>query len=177
MTTIALGSSARPALRRVRSALLWALVLAIAAVWTVALRPQFLGGPTAVVLVSGTSMEPSLKTGDLVLVHRRPSYRVGDVVAYRVPRGSVGAGQVVIHRIVGGSAEAGFVVRGDNRGTDDQWRPKPADIVGTHWADVPTGNRAFAALRSPIVLAVLAAGFVFVLVACGSSRPAGDRER
>lgn len=177
MTTIALRSAGRPALRRIRGALLWALVLAIVVVWTVALRPQFLGGPTAVVLVSGTSMEPSLHTGDLVLVHRRPSYRVGDVVAYRVPRGNVGEGQVVIHRIVGGTAESGFVVRGDNRGTDDQWRPKPADIVGTHWADVPTGKPVLAALRSPIGLAALAAAFVFVFVAWGSGRPARDRGR
>jgi signal peptidase I len=176
MTTIALGTG-RPSLRPIRGALVWAVVLAIVIVWTTALRPQFLGGPTAVVLVSGTSMEPSLHTGDLVLVHKRTSYRVGDVVAYRVPRGDVGAGGVVIHRIVGGSAEAGFVVRGDNRSTDDQWRPKPSDIVGTHWADVPTGNRVFALLRSPIALAALAACFVFVLVGSGSGRPAGDRER
>jgi signal peptidase I len=177
MSTIALRAAALARPRRVRGALLWALVLAIVVVWTVALRPQFLGGPTAVVLVSGTSMEPSLHTGDLVLVHRRPSYRVGDVVAYRVPRGNVGEGQVVIHRIIGGSAESGFVVRGDNRGTDDQWRPKPADIVGTHWADVPTGSPVLAALRSPIGLAALAAAFVFVFVACGSGRRAGDRGR
>lgn len=175
MTTIALTSAGRPSLRRARGALPWAVVLAIVVVWTVALRPQFLGGPTAVVLVSGTSMEPSLRTGDLVLVHRRSSYRVGEVVAYRVPRGHVGAGRVVIHRIVGGSAEAGFVMRGDNRGTDDQWRPKPADIVGRHWADVPTGHPILGALRSPIGLAALAAAFAFVFVACGSSRPAGDR--
>jgi signal peptidase I len=171
MSAIAFRAAGRPSLRRIRGALLWAVVVAIVAVWTVALRPQFLGGPTAVVLVSGTSMEPSLHTGDLVLVHRRDSYRIGDVVAYRVPDGHVGERRVVIHRIVGGSAAKGFVMRGDNRGTDDQWRPKPADILGRHWADVPTSNRVFAALRSPLGIAALAAAFAFVFVACGGRRP------
>ena len=51
MTTIALRSHGRPSLRRVRAALMWAIVLGIVVVWSVELRPQFLGGPTAVVLV------------------------------------------------------------------------------------------------------------------------------
>src|SRR5687768_6519241 len=125
MSTIALSSGVLRSRRRIRAVVTTVIALAVAVVWTVALRPQFLGGPTAVVVVSGTSMEPGLRTGDVAIVHRRPAYRVGDVVAYEVPQGQVGEGRVVIHRITGGSATAGFVLRGDNRTTDDQWRPKP----------------------------------------------------
>ena len=167
MSTAALASGSVPASRRLRSAVGWLAVLAIVAVWAVELRPQFLGGPTSLVLVSGTSMEPRLHTGDVVLMHRRASYRVGDVVAYRIPKGQVGEGGVVIHRIRGGSAAAGFVMRGDNRTSDDRWRPTPDDIMGRRSADLPTGSRIFRTASSPIGLAALAAAFAFCLVAFG----------
>ena len=63
-------------------------------------RPgPFLGGPASYVIVSGHSMEPTLYTGDLVVVHQRDEYSVGDMVAFEIEGGSQ-----VIHRIVGGSA-------------------------------------------------------------------------
>ena len=168
MSTVALTSVVSSASRRLRGVMSAILVVAIVAVWAVELRPQFLGGPTTIVVVSGSSMQPGLHTGDLVLMHRRPTYRVGDVVAYRVPKGEVGQGGVVIHRIRGGSATTGFVMRGDNRSTDDQWRPTAADIVGRRWLEVPTSNQLFTALFSPLALAALAAAFTFSLIAFGA---------
>src|SRR5947208_4675826 len=85
--------------------------------------PQGLGGRAGWVLVSGTSMLPHLHTGDLVLVERQSSYRIGEVVAYRVPNGEVGAGHVVIHRIVGGNGKTGWTMQGDNRTAADLWHP------------------------------------------------------
>ena len=143
------------------------LFLAVVGIWGVWLRPQVLGGPTTIVVVSGTSMEPGLHTGDLVLVHRQDAYRVGDVAAYRLPAGQVGAGSVVIHRIVGGSAETGFVLRGDNRQTNDQWRPKPGDMVGREWVAVSTRGPILGFVLSPLGFACLAALFAFVLIAAG----------
>jgi signal peptidase len=133
--------------------------VALAAAWFVALRPTFLGGATSYVLVSGSSMEPEMRTGDLSFVRRQGAYRRGDVVAFEVPRGEPGAGALVIHRIVGGSAASGYVMRGDNRDRPDLWRPKPADIRGRQVAHLPGVGRAFAILRSPLGLAT-AAGLV-----------------
>jgi len=139
-----------------------ALVLVVCLFWAQYLRPQSLGGNAGYVLVSGESMLPRYKTGDLVLVERHSSYHAGEVIAYHVPKGDPLAGAQVIHRIIGGDAKHGFIVRGDNRTAPDVWRPKPADIVGAKALRIPQAIRVLQYLRSPIFLGILAAAFVFV---------------
>jgi len=144
--------------------LLRLLAIVVFVGWFVALRPQSLGGPAGWILVAGESMEPTIHPGSLVVVTRRVDYAVGDVVAYRVPEGNPGAGGNVIHRIVGGTADDGFIVRGDNTNAPDIWRPKPSEIVGALWLTLPDGALPLLFLRSPIVVASLAAGFATYLV-------------
>src|SRR5947199_8150681 len=112
-------SSLRAPFERANKAAGIALVVVVCLFWAHFLRPESLGGNAGYVLVSGQSMEPRYHTGDLVLVERRQSYRPGQVIAYRVPKGDPMAGAQVIHRIIGGDAEHGFVVRGDNRTAPD----------------------------------------------------------
>jgi signal peptidase I len=138
---------------------------AAACAWAVALAPQSLGGPAGYVIVAGNSMEPRLSNGDLAIVRERPTYHVGDVVAYRVPSGEAGAGSLVIHRIVGGSASRGYRLQGDNRSGTDIWTPKQADVAGSLWWSVPHGGVVFHLLRAPVALAAFSALIVFVLVA------------
>jgi len=107
-------------------------------------------------------MEPRYHTGDLVLVRRHESYHVGEVIAYRVPKGDPMAGAQVIHRIIGGDGRRGFVVQGDNRTQPDVWRPRAGDIVGAKTLRIPNAIVVLQYLRSPIFLALLAACFVFV---------------
>jgi signal peptidase len=140
------------------------LVVATVVFWAMFLRPQSLGGPAAYVLVSGKSMEPRYHTGDLVLVERQSHYHVGEVIAYRVPNGDPMAGSQVIHRIIGGDAQHGFVVQGDNRTAPDVWRPKTADIVGAKALRLPGAVVVLQFLRSPLLLGLMAACFVFVRV-------------
>jgi signal peptidase I len=118
--------------------------------------PTSLGGATSYVKVSGTSMVPKLRNGDLVMTRSVGRYQIGDVVAYRVPKGEVGADLLVLHRIVGGSATRGFVTRGDNRDFNDPWKPKAADIIGEKWVVVSGAGNAMGRLRSPLALAVFA---------------------
>jgi signal peptidase I len=153
---------ARRTLRRLLNAL--GLVLTVAAVvfWAMFLRPQSLGGPAGYVLVSGKSMLPRYHTGDLVLVERKSSYHVGEVIAYHVPKGDPMAGAQVIHRIIGGDAAHGFLVQGDNRTAPDVWRPTPKDIVGAKALRIPNAVVVLQYLRSPLLLGLLAACFVFV---------------
>jgi signal peptidase I len=138
--------------------------VALLAGWAVFLRPQYLGGSAGYVMVSGTSMQPRMHTGDIVVVQRRASYRVGDVVAYRIPAGEPASGRVVIHRIRGGSARTGYVMRGDNRASNDLWRPKPKDIVGAAQVHIPGAGRAAAIVLSPLGLGLICGVAVFLLL-------------
>ena len=119
--------------------------------------PQSLGGRVAYVMVSGHSMEPTMHLGDLVILRAQSAYHVGEIVAYHVPAGEVGAGATVIHRIVGGNARTGFTTRGDHNTYTDPWHPHTTDIVGTRWTLVPGAGNTFARLRGPLPLATFAA--------------------
>jgi len=134
------------------------------AAWFVWFRPQILGGPAAYVLVGGTSMEPHVEPGTLVILVRAESYAVGDVVAYRIPDGDPAAGRNVIHRIVGGDANTGFLMQGDNTNATDIWRPTPQDVIGREWLVLPDAATALLFLRSPAVVAAVAAALASYLV-------------
>lgn len=137
--------------------------LAGAVVWLLLLRPLALGGPASYVLVSGSSMEPSLHTGDLVIAVRQADYGLGDVVVFRADGG------LVVHRIIGGDAD-GFSVRGDNRDGPDVWRPRPGTILGVVRVHVPAVGRVLAIVRQPLVLGALAGGLAAFAVLGGSPR-------
>jgi signal peptidase I len=158
------AEESRSTAKRVINALGMLLTVAAVVLWALFLRPASLGGPASYVLVSGKSMLPRYHTGDLVLVERQSSYRIGEVIAYRVPKGDAMAGAQVIHRIIGGNATQGFIVQGDNRTAPDVWRPKATDIVGAKALRMPNAVFVLQFLRSPLLLGLFAACFVFVRV-------------
>ena len=149
---------------RALKALSYVLVAAVLVGWAFTLRPQALGGPAGYVLVSGTSMNPLYHTGDMVLVEHHSQYHVGEIIAYRVPKPDPMAGAQVIHRIIGGNATKGWIVQGDNRTAPDVWRPHNSDIVGSAALHIPNAVLVLQWLRSPVLLGLLAASFVFVRV-------------
>ncbi len=144
--------------------------------WFVALRPTLLGGSTTYLLVSGQSMEPTIHAGSLVVLRRTSGYRSGEVIAYRIPDGHPASGLNVIHRIIGGSGEAGFIMRGDNAVGSDLWRPRKADVLGTPALIIPGAVPVVLFLRSPIVVASLAAALsvYFILGLWASPRPTAE---
>ena len=148
------------------------LVLAAAAL-VMLIQPGLLNAPIAHVVVAGQSMEPTLSSGDVVFVRRRPTYSIGDIVAYRVPKGEPGAGVIVIHRIVRGSPAKGYILRGDNKEGVDPWQPKPDSILGSSVLRVPSVGLFFHFMRSQLGLALFA-GLITFLIALGT---VGDDER
>jgi len=138
--------------------------------------PQSLGGRSGWVMVSGTSMLPRLHTGDLVLVEHRSSYQVGEVVAYRVPKGQVGGGHVVIHRIIGGNGKTGWTMKGDNRTAPDLWHPTNGDVIGSKTLRIPDAWLVLRFLHTPLLLGLFAAMAAFFLIAFGAPVDADEAE-
>jgi signal peptidase I len=158
----------------------FALIAAQAAILAVLLwfcLPQSLGGRAGWVLVSGTSMLPRLHTGDLVLVERQTSYHVGEVVAYRVPKGQVGAGYVVIHRIIGGNCRTGWRMKGDNRTAPDRWSPTDRNVIGAKLLRIPDAWFVLRLFHMPVLLGLLAGCGAFFLIAfAGGPEDAGEAD-
>jgi signal peptidase len=148
----------------------WLLVASFA-VLAAMFWPQSLGGSIAYVRVDGHSMNPTLHTGDLAVVRKQSSYRVGDPVAYRIPRGEFGAGAVVIHRLIGGDGSIGYTTKGDNRTIADDWHPRTADILGRIRYDIPAGGDVVAELSKPLWVGALVGGLTaLVMVVPSRSR-------
>jgi signal peptidase len=174
-----------PRLRRIgirrflgRASLLGSLALFL--LWAVFLRPVVLGGPAGYTIVTGSSMEPGMHAGDLVVSMRQDAYAVGDAIVYRIPAGEDYAGRLIVHRIIGGDGASGFVVQGDNAAHRDPWTVSSGDVIGRVAAMIPLGGRVLIFLRNPFVAGSLAAGFAFVLVVWPSgeqARDAGARRR
>lgn len=141
----------------VRSLAGWALLLLILVVWAVTLRPTQLGGPATFIVVSGDSMEPTLHSGDLVILRAQDSYDIGDIATFAVPEGEPGAGALIIHRLIGVEGDA-WVPQGDNRDREDEWRPTDDDIKGELWVHVPRGGKHLMTVMQPPLLAALAGG-------------------
>ncbi|MCG7287561.1 signal peptidase I [Cellulomonas sp. ACRRI] len=142
---------------RLRSALGWAVTAALVGVLVWFGWPSTLGGCTTLTIVSGRSMEPTYRTGDLV-VSRCGTPRAGDVVVYTPPGLDRGR---IIHRVVGGDAGDGWVIQGDNNDFLDPWRPHAEDVLGIARLHVPGLGRVASILLDPWAwasLLVVAAG-------------------
>jgi len=141
-------------------------ILALVVAFLVFGRAGFVGSPLSYVVVSGHSMEPALRTGDVVLLLRSSRYRPGEVIGYQIPKGGPGAGLVIIHRILEGGPRDGFVVKGDNKKAPDPWRPHVSDVVGSRVLTVPKVGLVIPYIRSPFGFAAMAA-LVTITIALG----------
>ncbi|MGZ4332919.1 MAG: signal peptidase I [Gaiellaceae bacterium] len=162
----------QPSAKQLRTALALAKLAALGALVATCLwfgLPQSLGGRADWVLVSGTSMRPHLHTGDLVLVEHEAGYHVGEVIAYRVPNGQIGAGHVVIHRIIGGNGTTGWRMEGDNRTAPDLWYPTNHDVIGAKQLRIPDAWFVLRVFHMPILLALFAGFGVFFWIAFGEN--------
>lgn len=117
--------------------------------------PKSVGGQTSYSIVSGHSMNPTYHTGDLVILRAQSTYRVGQIVVYKIPAGEPAAGMFVVHRIIGGGNVTGFVTKGDNNPSVDIWTPHNIDIQGAAVALVPQAGWVLRQGRDPLVYAFL----------------------
>ncbi len=158
--------------RRRRRALIDALVWLALGLTLAMTASSMFGGPVRLILVRGSSMDPTFATGDLIVVEGFTTPEVGDVIAYPIDAG--GKENHIIHRAIGGD-EHGFVTRGDNRTTDDPWTPAADEIDGRVMLHLPWAGHLVTGWLLPLVAAA-AAGFMLTVALWGEPeavRPAG----
>lgn len=139
-----------------RQVLSWGVFLAVVVGSWVVVGPTSLGGPASYVIVDGTSMEPTYRSGDLVIARTQEAYGVGDVITYDAP---IGAKFPVIHRVTAATDE-GYVTQGDNRDQADGWTVPPEAVHGASTVVLPQGGVPVGWLRQPAVLIALFAGWL-----------------
>lgn len=163
-----------------RKATRWLAVIAAAVIWWLTLAPTQLGGPVTLAVVSGTSMQPALQDGDLVIAYRQSDYALGDTVIYDK------LGGIVIHEIyaevsdaakpVGSSTAPEFKTRGINNKYADSWRVYASDIRGRMVLVVPKAGAALVALTSNPLFASIAATGLAAFVLLPKPRPKLSQE-
>lgn len=126
------------------------LGLAFLAAGWLFLGPTQVGGTTSYAVIFGSSMEPSLRRGDLAVIRSQSTYRPGDVVLYDSPQLS----SKVLHRIVRVEGDR-FVLKGDNNDFLDSEQPTEEQIVGRLWLSVPAVGHVSEWLREPAHSALL----------------------
>jgi signal peptidase I len=142
--------------------------------------------PLAYVAVRGDSMEPTVSSGDVVVLVSGTEYRPGEVVAYRVPEMG---GAVILHRIIDrvddlderpdvSAVSTRYVLRGDNNAFEDRHRPTSSQIIGRSAATIstPWSTLAVSPTARVVVLAVLLAAMT-ALVTTTSVRDGWRRRR
>ena len=156
-------------LARLREAALAVLCLAAVA-W---LWPASLGGATTVLVVSGTSMEPTYRTGDVVIVRSAPHPEVGDVVVVELGGSS---DTRVVHRVVERRSDGRLVTKGDNRSTEDGFLTEPDHVIGTARFHIPFVGRMIFAMSRWWMIAALC-GCLAALSIWSRTEPPARRRR
>lgn len=111
------------------------------------------GGVKTFVVQSG-SMEPSIKTGGVVVVKSMESYSVGDVITFG-PRSKTKP--PTTHRIIEVKADGNFVTKGDANDDEDMRTVSRYEVIGKVLFSIPYVGYAVAAAQKPW-------GFVIIVV-------------
>ncbi len=134
-------------LRGVLYALTGLFVLAIAVVFW----PRALGGRVQLISVSGTSMLPTYKSGDLIVAVRDKAVETGEIAIYSVPSPHCAAGKLVIHRLVD-STDKGLLFKGDNRPSRDPFYVPAGNVQSRPWLHIGGLGRVVSLFLKPWVL-------------------------
>jgi signal peptidase I len=142
----------------------------VAGLWATLAPPQ-LGGRTMLATSYGSSMEPMIHRGDVIVLRKGGPAKVGDVVGYR----SELIGRLVVHR-VHRIEDGKLVLKGDNNDFLDPDLVPQSAVVGHLVYHVPQAGFVMEELRKPqsaAGLGVLAAFFL----AGGSGRKRRQEEQ
>lgn len=132
--------------------------------------PSFFG--YSVLHIKSGSMEPSILTGDIILVKRTDpeELAVGDVITFAmtIEEGGVPILATVTHRITGVIADGGdlsFTTKGDHNNAADDWEVPADAVIGRYVGrSVALGNLYLLVMSGGPGLIYLGAVVVFLLI-------------
>lgn len=116
------------------------------------IMPVQLGGSCSYVVVSGVSMLPRYRGGDLVVLRREANYFVGEVVGYHNPQLKI----TIMHRIIAIS-DGKLTTKGDNNNFIDPFEPSLSQVVGVEWIHVSRAGLLLLLLRQPLIAGIFGA--------------------
>ena len=134
-------------------------------IW-VAFVPIQVGGQAYYVMVTGQSMLPVFRQGDLAIVKPASVYNKGDIVTYIDPSSNA----KVIHRIIGIDKDR-FDLKGDNNSWVDPLHPTQDEILGKLWLHLPKLGLVVNWLRLPINMALIVGLLGGVLMVGPNTQP------
>jgi len=147
-----------------------AWVAVLAAILTVV--PATLEGDVTYVTTHGVSMLPRFHAGDLAVLTRTDSYKVGDIAAYN----SAEIHTVVLHRIVA-IDDGTYRFKGDHNTFEDPESPTQAQLIGKLWVRIPKGGIVLSWFSDPLHLVLLAVALLGLTGASEASRSRRRRRR
>jgi len=113
-------------------------ILLLLAIVLIVVAPYFIKPTMTFGLITGISMNPVLKEGDIITYEEiSPSaVKVGDIIVYRIPlltRKLYNCPPIVAHRVVeikDAAKGLHYRTKGDNSPASDPWSVRPCDLVG-----------------------------------------------
>lgn len=140
-----------------------ALFLALSSIYFV---PQVIRGDIILLAVLSGSMDPMMRVGDIVVVHKVNPETVepGDIIAFKDPSGRKNV--IITHRVIAYDREGGgFKTKGDACEDPDQFVVKKEDVVGKPVFLVPFAGYLFGpkGSKNPLIwllLVILPAGII-----------------
>jgi signal peptidase len=147
------------------------VLLALVIAWGL-IAPAQLGGRVSYVNIRGVSMEPTLYTGDLMMVRSSDRYEVGQIVAFVSDMN----GAIVVHRIVDSVGDR-YLLKGDNNSFVDRYTPTADEILGAEVVTVPGGERFATFAASTPTIVVQLTMLLVTLWAMRTSQRAAERRR
>lgn len=116
-----------------------------------------IGGYATLEVVSG-SMEPTIQTGDLIIINQeKKDYKENDIITFIDVNGSF-----VTHRIVGKSSR-GYLTKGDANKSVDPGYVRKEKIVGTYVFKINKFGYVVKSIQNPITLVLI---FIIGVMAC-----------
>lgn len=122
-------------------------------------------GPFNFMMVSGTSMEPTITENDIIVVKETDNgiAKVGDIISYSHFFEDADKRVIVTHRIVE-IAEEGYITRGDAYEMADNYIVNPENVRGIMQLKIPYlgGVAKFAAKPTGLIILVIVPALIYI---------------